>query len=169
MIFPLSQTLPPQIPGSILRRENSLWTPRPHILHIMSSAGVGSVEAYTSTIRKLLAEAQEVKPYGGIEPSLTAHNFGGAIEEIEERKDPTNKNYAAIETSCRNIFYELLASTSIEESSFGEVWNLFDILSLLSDLGKSRENLLSNSIDYRLTSYRNMRTRPGVLAHRRVT
>ena len=78
----------------------------------MSSAAVSSVEEYASAIRELLAKAQEVKPDGGLEPALTTQDFEGGVEEIGKHNGAFNKNYAAIETACRNIFYALLVRLS---------------------------------------------------------
>ncbi|KAM0799984.1 THO complex, subunit THOC1 [Usnea florida] len=102
-------------------------------LSIMSSVGISSVDCSTTAIKRLLAKARELKPNGGVEPALTAPEFDGGIEEIGKQSEGSNKDYAAIETACRNIFYALLASTSIDEPPFGEVWNLLDIISILSD------------------------------------
>lgn len=77
-------------------------------LSIMSSVGVSSVDCSTTAIRRLLAKAQELKPNGGVEPALTAPEFDGGIEEIGKQSGGSNKDYAAIETACRNIFYTLL-------------------------------------------------------------
>ncbi|KAL6718435.1 hypothetical protein ACLMJK_004525 [Lecanora helva] len=101
----------------------------------MPSAPVRSVDDYTKAIRKLLAKARKIKAEGGVEPVLTTQDFGSDFDEIKTlSRPPLNRNYAAIETACRSIFYESLASTSIEEAAFGQVWNLFDALSILSDL-----------------------------------
>lgn len=78
----------------------------------MSSVGVSSVEEYTSGIRKLLAKAQEVKPDRGLEPALITQDFEGGVEEIGKHNGAFNKEYAAIETACRNIFYALLVRLS---------------------------------------------------------
>lgn len=78
----------------------------------MSSAGVSSVEGYTSAIRDLLDKAQEIKPDGGLEPALTTQEFEGGVEEIGKHNGASNKEYAAIETACRNIFYTLLVRLS---------------------------------------------------------
>ena len=81
----------------------------------MSSAGLASVDAYTTAVRQLLQEAQEIKPHASIEPALTVSDFGGGIE-IFRHAQTTGKaagnqgHYAAIETAFRNIFYELLVS-----------------------------------------------------------
>lgn len=77
-------------------------------LSMMSDVGVSSVDNATSAIRGLLAKAQEVKPDGGVEPALTSQEFEGDIEEIGKQNGASNKDYAAIETACRNIFYALL-------------------------------------------------------------
>ena len=120
----------------------------------MSSAGVQSVDGYTSSIKKLLAKAREIKPEGGVEPVLTTQDFGKGLDEIKERSQgPSNRNYAAIETACRNIFYDLLASTSVEEAAFGQVWNLFDALSILSDFGEFQNPIVQN---HQLTIRRTM-------------
>lgn len=78
----------------------------------MSSAGVSSVDNFTNAFRALLAKAQEIKPNGGVEPALTAQDFVGGVEEIGKQNGVSNKDYAAIETACRNIFYALLVRLS---------------------------------------------------------
>ena len=85
----------------------------------MSSAGVSSVEEYTSAIRELLAKAQKVKPDGGLEPALITQEFEGGVEEIGKHNGAFNKDYAAIETACRNIFYALLVR-EYENSNLGQ-------------------------------------------------
>lgn len=81
-------------------------------LPIMSSAGVSSVDSSTIAIKGLLAKAQEVKPDGGVEPALTTQDFEGGVEEVGKQNVASNKDYAAIETACRNIFYALLVRLS---------------------------------------------------------
>lgn len=109
---------------------------QPRIIFMMSSDGINSVDDFMASIKKLLARGQTAKPDGGVEPALTLQDLEGDIETIgEQSPGSVNRNYAAIETACRNIFYDVLASTSIEEPAFGEIWNLFDVLSILSDLG----------------------------------
>ena len=74
----------------------------------MSSTGVSSVDSYTIKIERLLERSHDVKPDGGVEPSLALHDFDGGIEEVRKQNWASSKNYAAIETACRNIFYDLL-------------------------------------------------------------
>ena len=81
-------------------------------LSVMSIAGVRSVDEFTTTIKGLLAKAQKIKPDGGVEPALTAPQFEGGIEEFGKQNGTLNKDYAAIETACRNIFYGLLVRLS---------------------------------------------------------
>lgn len=81
-------------------------------LPVMSIAGVHSVDEFTTTIKGLLAKAQKIKPDGSVEPALTTLQFEGGIEEFGKQDGTLNKDYAAIETACRNIFYALLVRLS---------------------------------------------------------
>lgn len=81
----------------------------------MSSNGVTSVDTYTAAIVELLDRARVVKTDARIEPALTVSDFGGGIEEIGRLSNDSfvannQAHYAAIETACRNIFYDLLVS-----------------------------------------------------------
>lgn len=81
-------------------------------LSVMSIAGVRSVDEFTTTIKGLLVKAQKIKRDGGVEPALTTLQFEGGIEEFGKQDRTLNKDYAAIETACRNIFYALLVRLS---------------------------------------------------------
>ena len=75
----------------------------------MSSAGVVAVESYQISLRELLRRGTAAKSDGSTEPILSADDLGGGIEEIGElSRRSGSKSYAAIETACRNIFYDLL-------------------------------------------------------------
>ncbi|KAL8953932.1 MAG: hypothetical protein Q9222_000219 [Ikaeria aurantiellina] len=105
----------------------------------MSAPQLSSVGVLTTSLEDLLARSKEIKPDGGIEPTLTSTNFNGDVEKITRHLElgvapNAQDHYAALETACRNIFYDLLASITIEESSFSQVWNLLDIISILSDI-----------------------------------
>ncbi|KAL8715036.1 MAG: hypothetical protein Q9220_000993 [cf. Caloplaca sp. 1 TL-2023] len=105
----------------------------------MSTTPLTSVDTLTTALKDLLSRSKEVKPDGGIEPALTSISFNGGVEKITRHvthgiAPNAQDHYAALETACRNIFYDLLASTSIEESSFSQIWNLLDIISILSDI-----------------------------------
>lgn len=87
-------------------------------LSIMSSAGVNSVDHFTSTIRGLLAKAHQIKPDGGVEPALTTKGLEGGIQDFLKSNAVSNKDYAAIETACRNLFYALLVRLSQSCNSY---------------------------------------------------
>ena len=75
----------------------------------MCSVGIESVNDFTASFKRLLARARDVKPNGGIEPALTTADFEGEIEALGQKSQGApNREYAAIETACRNIFYDLL-------------------------------------------------------------
>lgn len=80
----------------------------------MCSAGIESVNSFTASFKRLLASARDVKPNGGIEPALTTADFEGEIKAIGQKSQGApNREYAAIETACRNIFYDLLVRLRI--------------------------------------------------------
>lgn len=84
----------------------------------MSSDGIASVDTYSRAIENLLEKARQIKPHNGSEPALTAADFGGMIEEVGDLSNRfflTNSqaHYAAIETACRNIFYDLLVRQAV--------------------------------------------------------
>ena len=105
----------------------------------MSIDDIPSISAYAKSIERLLAKAVEVKDSGDIEPPLTEAELGDVTSEIEDtraslgRTDNIQSHNAAVETAVREKFYDLLASTSIDEPAFGEVWNLLDVVSIISD------------------------------------
>ncbi|KAL8861485.1 MAG: hypothetical protein Q9178_002009 [Gyalolechia marmorata] len=79
----------------------------------MSSAGISSVDTLTASLRTLLERSNELKPNGGIEPALTSTSFNGDLETVIRRAEGgitanAQDHYAALETACRNIFYDLL-------------------------------------------------------------
>ncbi|KAI4202114.1 MAG: hypothetical protein LQ350_002781 [Teloschistes chrysophthalmus] len=105
----------------------------------MAHLSILSVDRLTALLKELLARAKGFKPDGRIEPALTAASFQGDVEILTKQAEGgvtvnPQDHYAALETACRNIFYELLASTSIQDPSFGQIWDLLDIVSILSDI-----------------------------------
>lgn len=79
----------------------------------MSSDGIASVHTYSVAIENLLERARNVKVNPSIEPALNASDFAGDIEEFGKLSNGSflannQAHYAAIETACRNIFYDLL-------------------------------------------------------------
>ncbi|KAH8690927.1 putative THO complex subunit Tho1 [Talaromyces proteolyticus] len=102
----------------------------------MSDTVIESVNAYRNLVRDLLATATEIKQSNNVEPPLMEAHLGDSIWRVHPKSEiELNKphKYAAVETAFREKFYELLASTSIDEPAFVNVWNLLDIVSIFSD------------------------------------
>ena len=81
----------------------------------MSTGGASAVGQYSSSIQIALAEAREAKPLGTIDPALASQDVHVAVEWIQavgaqgnRALNDARKDYAAIETACRDIFYKLL-------------------------------------------------------------
>ncbi|OKL62078.1 hypothetical protein UA08_02723 [Talaromyces atroroseus] len=105
----------------------------------MSGTAIDSAVEYRGLVRDLLARATEVKKSHGVEPPITEANLGDLAARVllknGDALSESNKqlNYAAVETAFREKFYELLASTSIDDPAFVNIWNLLDIVSIFSD------------------------------------
>lgn len=85
----------------------------------MSDSGPGPVVEYSSSIQAALAEARTAKPLGTIDPALVSQDIHEVVERIravgsqgDQVPRDARKDYAAIETACRDIFYKLLARGS---------------------------------------------------------
>ncbi|KAK5629586.1 hypothetical protein RRF57_005301 [Xylaria bambusicola] len=107
---------------------------------------VPQVSAMTDLLKDALAHAQTIKPAATIEPPLTKSNFESfmvrlpaifpslAPDSTPQSKDSDKARlYATVETAARRIFSSMVSSTSIGSPKFVQVWNLFDLLSILSD------------------------------------
>ena len=120
-----------------------------------------STVAYGKAFDEAINVAAEVKDSGAIEPPLSAASLRLAIQNIEATRDDvgdldnTQAHAAAVEVVVRERFYGILvsphriaitnwsltfleAATSIEEPAFGQMWNLLDVVSILSDHGMWR-------------------------------
>ncbi|KAI1816071.1 THO complex subunit 1 transcription elongation factor-domain-containing protein [Poronia punctata] len=107
---------------------------------------VPQVLAVTGVLEDALSHAQTIKPASTIEPPLTKSHFNdfinrlsnifstGAPDHVPQARDLDKvRLYAAVETAARRIFSSIIATTSIDALEFVRVWNLFDLLSVLSD------------------------------------
>ncbi|KAM5345520.1 hypothetical protein ACJ41O_011382 [Fusarium nematophilum] len=110
-----------------------------------------AVAAFTTLLQGLLEQALKAKQTFTIEPALNKSDFddvsgrvsSAAVElagsEAAEGKVASEqakaRQFAMIETAARDIFSNLIATTTIESPEFVKVWNLLDILSILSDDG----------------------------------
>uniref|UniRef100_A0A093UX81 Uncharacterized protein P25A2.03 n=1 Tax=Talaromyces marneffei PM1 TaxID=1077442 RepID=A0A093UX81_TALMA len=108
----------------------------------MLDTATDSTVAYRRLVRDLLAKAAEVKKGHDVEPPITEASLGDLVERASLKngsiQPETTKqmNFAAVETAFREKFYELLASTSIDDPAFVNIWNLLDIVSIFSDNGR---------------------------------
>ncbi|TKW59683.1 uncharacterized protein CTA1_7483 [Colletotrichum tanaceti] len=113
------------------------------------------VIAFAELLDDLLARSMAVKSAPTIEPALQKIDFGDLDEQLArvlatpEQQNGTDvatqnkvQQFATIETAVRNMFSNLIATTSIESPDFFKVWNLFDLLSILSDDEKCDPALL---------------------------
>jgi len=108
-----------------------------------ATAAVGAVRAF---LDHLLDHAESVKTTAAIEPPLEESDFDdvqGRLSEvlasIGHQADASGDGkksqqyFAIIETAVRDRFSHLVHTIPIDSPAFVKVWNLFDILSILSD------------------------------------
>lgn len=75
----------------------------------MSGDKVASVSTYTQILKDLLHKGRLKKPTGAIDPVLRLEDLRTNAGEIRSLLHVEgSKNYAAIETASRNIYYDLL-------------------------------------------------------------
>ncbi|KAJ4309448.1 hypothetical protein N0V84_011497 [Fusarium piperis] len=114
-----------------------------------------AVAAFDALLRELLAEAENVKDVSTIEPALNKSDFddlpgrvsstAAQLPPLEGEKDAKEikaRQFGIIETAARDIFSNLISTTTIDSPDFVKVWNLLDILSILSDDGQCDPALL---------------------------
>ncbi|KAF4333831.1 nuclear matrix p84 [Fusarium beomiforme] len=115
-----------------------------------------AIAAFTGLLEELLSQAETVKPTSAIEPALRKSDFddlsGRVSKTAADVSSPAaegapstidkGRQFAIIETAARNIFSQLIATTTIDSPDYVKVWNLLDILSLLSDDGECDPALL---------------------------
>ncbi|AEO69581.1 9488df5f-fb33-4ec4-854b-57beee312a39 [Thermothielavioides terrestris] len=110
----------------------------------IDSHGVSGVAAAAAFLDTLLERAESVKRTASIEPPLEKSDFDDLRQQLsdalgyelppdESADSKRTQRFAVIETAVRDTFESLIATTPIESPAFVKVWNLFDILSLLSD------------------------------------
>ncbi|KAM7183468.1 THO complex subunit 1 [Naviculisporaceae sp. PSN 640] len=112
---------------------------------VSDSDGVKAVASFTQFLDNILLRAESIKPTSNIEPALEKSDFpdlsvqlndalGPELSQGDDPLDPKkSQRFAIIETAVRDTFDNLVATIPIESPGFAKVWNLFDILSILSD------------------------------------
>ncbi|CAM1502847.1 Fc.00g076230.m01.CDS01 [Cosmosporella sp. VM-42] len=121
----------------------------------MDNPGVPAVATFGSLLEQLLQQAATAKTVSTIEPALNKSDFDDlsnrvstAVSQLasqngtETSEQIRNRQFAIIETAVRELFSKLIATTKIENPDFVKVWNLLDILSILSDDGQCDPALL---------------------------
>ncbi|KAI8661676.1 Guanylate kinase-like domain-containing protein [Fusarium keratoplasticum] len=114
-----------------------------------------AVAAFDALLRGLLTEAERVKEVPTIEPALNKSDFDDLsgrvsstaaqlpqLEGAKDAKETKARQFGIIETAARDIFSNLISTTTIDSPDFVKVWNLLDILSILSDDGQCDPALL---------------------------
>ncbi|KAF4441499.1 hypothetical protein F53441_12012 [Fusarium austroafricanum] len=116
-----------------------------------------AIAAFTTLLEEFLSQAESAKQASAIEPALRKSDFDDLSGRVSKTaadisspaadKDtpPTinkGRQFAIIETAARNIFSQLIATTTIDSPDYIKVWNLLDILSILSDDGQCDPALL---------------------------
>ncbi|KAB5557975.1 THO complex subunit 1 transcription elongation factor-domain-containing protein [Coniochaeta sp. 2T2.1] len=122
----------------------------------MDGTVIPGLSAVDNLLDELLQHAETVKQTASIEPPLSQSDFSdlparlnkalaptGLPKDPPEKDDPVkSRRFAIIETVARDKFSNLIATTSIDSPDFVRIWNLFDILSILSDSGNCDPALL---------------------------
>ncbi|KAI5291498.1 hypothetical protein KEM54_004163 [Ascosphaera aggregata] len=102
---------------------------------------VPAVQIYTKLVDQLLQKADIIKDTAsGVDPPLTEADFGdgfvkgvfaSADTELLGLKQQSHRD--AVETVFRHFFYQLLATTPIDNPAIVRMWNLLDLTSIFSD------------------------------------
>ena len=84
----------------------------------MASIVLSSVDAFTRVLKDLLRKASDVKSEGTITQSLDKQTFGDQIDHIgkisgKRHFSTLESQYAAIETTSRNILFDLIVRESL--------------------------------------------------------
>ncbi|QSZ35553.1 hypothetical protein DSL72_008423 [Monilinia vaccinii-corymbosi] len=107
---------------------------------IMGTHGLPTVGAFAQLLLEMLQQAELVKQSHTIESPLNKTDLANTYERIDQIFSESapieakkRSQYAIIETAVRDTFNNLLASISIETPSSSRLWNLLDIISIMSD------------------------------------
>ncbi|OLN81539.1 Uncharacterized protein P25A2.03 [Colletotrichum chlorophyti] len=107
---------------------------------------VPGVVAFAQLLDTLLARSMKIKSTPAIEPALQKADFGDLDEQLAlvfpSAVQQRAQQFAIIETAVRDMFSNLTATTAIDSPEFVKVWNLFDLLTVLSDDEKCDPALL---------------------------
>ncbi|KAH8821619.1 THO complex subunit 1 transcription elongation factor-domain-containing protein [Xylogone sp. PMI_703] len=106
----------------------------------MAGHQVQAVDAFGQLLARMLVAAERVKEKTAVEQPLNKSDLDSLFGEVDAMfasiSAPDIKKrsqYAIIETAVFDAFNDLLATTAIDTPSFNKIWNLLDIISILSD------------------------------------
>lgn len=121
----------------------------------IENPGVPAVSEFETLLTELLDEASAAKQTTTIEPALVKSDFvnihdrvaaslakSADAESNASSESLRSRQFALVETAARDFFSKLIATTSIDSPEFVKMWNLLDILSILSDDGQCDPALL---------------------------
>ncbi|TFB01773.1 THO complex subunit 1 [Trichoderma ghanense] len=121
----------------------------------IENPGVPAVSEFEHLLTELLDEASAAKQTTTIEPALVKSDFvnihdrvsaslakSAEVESNVSADSLRSRQFALVETAARDFFSKLIATTSIDSPEFVKMWNLLDILSILSDDGQCDPALL---------------------------
>ncbi|KAF2724497.1 hypothetical protein K431DRAFT_217797 [Polychaeton citri CBS 116435] len=120
-----------------------------------SAVELQPVASVTDRLHGLLAHARDLKQSYTIEPALPSSELAAGVDTLQDDIDGSYDQVFrtnTVETAARQIFYDLVTSTSIDSPNFVEVWNLLDILLLAGDRGKCDGALVIYCIEELLDS-----------------
>ncbi|KKY17276.1 putative nuclear matrix protein [Diplodia seriata] len=100
----------------------------------MAFPAVDSVEAVTRRFKELLEKARKVKASDSIEPQISATDLldGESLVLSDKIQHQMSHNTVA-EISAKNLLHHLVATTTIDDPSFVQVWNLLDVVLACSE------------------------------------
>ncbi|KAK8048480.1 hypothetical protein PG994_010210 [Apiospora phragmitis] len=117
--------------------------------------GVPQAAAFSQALQAALEHAREIKTTNTIEPALSRADFNDLFAQLptifplDASEDPSategkandgktvdprkKRQYDVVEVVVRNQFSALVASTSVDQPEFVDMWNLLDIVTALTD------------------------------------
>jgi THO complex subunit 1 len=112
---------------------------------VTSAKELGAVAGITTKLHGLLQNAAVSKPQTTIEPPLHIDEFLGPItslhDDLPQDFDQVYR-FSLVETATRDVFYELISTTDIDDPKFVTVWNLLDIILICGDHGMCTPELV---------------------------
>ncbi|RKF57072.1 THO complex subunit 1 [Golovinomyces cichoracearum] len=110
-----------------------------------TSHGVQAVDRFVKLLHEMLNRAQEIKKTDKVDPALHRTDLLQNFDEIKSifpSSVSSESKKQIIDAAARTTFNNLLASMTLEHPSFQNIWNLLDIISILSEDEETEPGLL---------------------------